>query len=128
MSNRLLPQCPPRITGRRKEIIIRGGENISPWQIEQRLLAHSAVAEVAVFGVPDEFYGEEIMAWVRLKDGGSSSEEELRAWCKTGLSHFKVPRYIWLVERFPMTGSGKLQKVAMREEALARLMRDSPST
>lgn len=110
-----------RITGRRKEIIIRGGENISPWQIEQRLLAYPAVAEVAVFGVPDEFYGEEIMAWVRLKDGGSGSEEELRAWCKSGLSHFKVPRYIWLVERFPMTGSGKLQKVAMRGEALVRL-------
>lgn len=116
-----------RITGRRKEIIIRGGENISPWQIEQRLLSHSQVAEAAVFGVPDEFYGEEIMAWVRLQDGGAATEEELRIWCKDGLAHFKVPRYIWLVERFPMTGSGKLQKVRMREEALARL-RQEPST
>ncbi|APG27253.1 AMP-binding protein [Syntrophotalea acetylenivorans] len=117
-----------RITGRRKEIIIRGGENISPWQIEQRLLAHPAVAEVAVFGVPDEFYGEEIMAWVRLKEGGSSSEDELRTWCKTGLAHFKVPRYIRLVECFPMTGSGKLQKVRMREEALTLLRRESSET
>ncbi len=116
-----------RITGRRKEIIIRGGENISPWQIEQRLLDHPAVVEVAVFGVPDEFYGEEIMAWVRLQEGDGSSEEELRAWCKAGLAHFKVPRYTWLVERFPMTGSGKLQKVAMREEALARLKSDRRS-
>jgi len=116
-----------RITGRRKEIIIRGGENISPWQIEQRLLSHSQVAEVAVFGVPDDFYGEEIMAWVRLQEGGEVSEEELRTWCKEGLAHFKVPRYIRLVERFPMTGSGKLQKVAMREEALARLKSDRRS-
>ena len=113
-----------RITGRRKEIIIRGGENISPWQIEQRLLDHPEVAEVAVFGVPDEFYGEEVMAWVRLQDGGSANEQELRAWCKQGLAHFKVPRYIWLVERFPMTGSGKLQKVHMREEALEQLKRN----
>ncbi len=116
-----------RITGRRKEIIIRGGENISPWQIEQRLLEHPQVAEVAVFGIPDDFYGEEIMAWVRLQEGGEVSEEGLRTWCKDGLAHFKVPRYIWLVERFPMTGSGKLQKVAMREEALARLKSDRRS-
>lgn len=115
-----------RITGRRKEIIIRGGENISPWQIEQRLLAHPQVVEVAVFGVPDEFYGEEIMAWVRLQEGSGISEEELRIWCKAGLSHFKVPRYIWLVEHFPTTGSGKLQKMQMREEALQRLKRDNP--
>ncbi len=117
-----------RITGRRKEIIIRGGENISPWQIEQRLLAHPQVAEAAVFGVPDEFYGEEIMAWVRLMEEGSSSEDELRTWCKTGLAHFKIPRYIWLVKNFPMTGSGKLQKVQMREEALAYLRRKSSTT
>ncbi len=112
-----------RITGRRKEIIIRGGENISPWQIEQRLLSHPQVAEVAVFGIPDDFYGEEIMAWVRLHEGDASTEKELRTWCKEGLAHFKVPRHIWLVERFPMTGSGKLQKVRMRAEALERMGR-----
>ncbi len=110
-----------RITGRRKEIIIRGGENISPWQIEQRLLDHPAVAEVAVFGIPDDFYGEQIMAWVRLHESESISEQDLRAYCKEGLAHFKVPKYIWLVERFPMTGSGKLQKVRMLEETLARM-------
>ncbi len=110
-----------RITGRRKEIIIRGGENISPWQIEQRLLDHPAVAEVAIFGIPDDFYGEQIMAWVRLHESESISEQDLRAYCKEGLAHFKVPKYIWLVERFPMTGSGKLQKVRMLEETLARM-------
>ncbi len=61
------------------------------------------------------------MAWVRLQEGGAATEEELRNWCKEGLAHFKVPRYIWLVERFPMTGSGKLQKVRMKEEALERM-------
>ena len=74
-----------------------------------------------------EFYGEVIMAWVRLQEPGAAGEEELRSWCKAGLAHFKVPRYIWLVERFPMTGSGKLQKVQMREEALVRLKRDRPA-
>jgi fatty-acyl-CoA synthase len=110
-----------RITGRRKEIIIRGGENISPWQIEQHLLSHPKVAEAAVFGIPDDYYGEEIMAWVRLEEGAEADEQELRAYCKVGLAHFKVPRYIWFVEAFPMTGSGKLQKVRMREVALAQL-------
>jgi fatty-acyl-CoA synthase len=110
-----------RITGRRKEIIIRGGENICPWQIEQCLLAHPHVAEVAVFGLPDEFYGEQIMAWVRPKNGQQIDEDELRTHCKAGLAHFKVPRYIWVVDNFPKTGSGKLHKPRMRELALERL-------
>ncbi|MDK2848790.1 MAG: fatty-acyl-CoA synthase [Desulfuromonadales bacterium] len=112
------------ITGRRKEIIIRGGENICPWQIEQHLLDHPKVAEVAVFGLPDEFYGEQIMAWVRLENGQQVDEAELRDFCKTGLAHFKVPRYIWIVEEFPKTGSGKLHKPRMREMALERLKKE----
>ena len=114
-----------RITGRRKEIIIRGGENICPWQIEQCLLAYPKVAEVAVFGLPDEFYGEQIMAWVRPKNGQPLDEDELRAHCKAGLAHFKVPRYIWVVEDFPKTGSGKLHKPRMRELALERLQSEN---
>lgn len=113
-----------RITGRRKEIIIRGGENICPWQIEQHLLDHPKVAEVAVFGLPDKFYGEQIMAWVRLEKGQQSDEKELQAFCKDGLAHFKVPRYIWIVEDFPKTGSGKLHKPRMREMALQRLEKE----
>jgi fatty-acyl-CoA synthase len=113
-----------RITGRRKEIIIRGGENICPWQIEQHLLDHPKVVEVAVFGLPDEFYGEQIMAWVRLENGQQVDESELRDFCKAGLAHFKVPRYIWIVEDFPKTGSGKLHKPRMREMALERLKKD----
>jgi len=112
------------ITGRRKEIIIRGGENICPWQIEQHLLDHPKVVEVAVFGLPDEFYGEQIMAWVRLENGQQVDEAELRDFCKAGLAHFKVPRYIWIVEEFPKTGSGKLHKPSMRETALERLKKD----
>jgi fatty-acyl-CoA synthase len=107
-----------RITGRRKEIIIRGGENICPWQIEQQLLQHPKVAEVAVFGLPDEFYGEQIMAWVRLKSGERADAEELKAHCRSGLAHFKVPAQIWIVAEFPKTGSGKLHKPRMRELSL----------
>lgn len=113
-----------KITGRRKEIIIRGGENICPWQIEQHLLQHPKVAEVAVFGLPDEFYGEQIMAWVRLESGQQADEEELRDFCKAGLAHFKVPRYLWIVDEFPKTGSGKLHKPQMRELSLQRLKCD----
>jgi fatty-acyl-CoA synthase len=104
-----------RITGRLKEMIIRGGENIYPREIEELIFAHPKVAEVAVFGVPDEFYGEEIAAWVLLHAGESMNEEELRDHLKADLAHFKLPRYIRFVEEFPMTVTGKLQKFRMRE-------------
>jgi fatty-acyl-CoA synthase len=110
-----------RITGRRKEMIIRGGENIYPKEIEEYLFTHPKVAQAAVFGVPDEFYGEEVMTWVQLHEGEAAGEEEIRAYCKEGLAHFKVPRYIRFVEDFPMTVTGKLQKFKMRETAIARL-------
>ncbi len=104
-----------RITGRRKEMIIRGGENIYPKEIEEVLFSHPKVAQAAVFGIPDEFYGEEVMAWIQLHANQESSEEEMRNYCKQQLAHFKVPRNIWFVDDFPMTVTGKLQKFRMRE-------------
>jgi len=107
-----------RITGRLKEMIIRGGENIYPREIEDLLFTHPKVAGVAVFGIPDAFYGEEVMAWIQLHEGLTSDEDEMRDYCRQQLAHFKVPRYIQFVEEFPMTVTGKLQKYRMRELAL----------
>jgi fatty-acyl-CoA synthase len=104
-----------QITGRLKEMIIRGGENIYPREIEEVIFAHPKVAEVAVFGVPDAFYGEEIAAWVQLHTGEEMAENELREYLRERIAHFKVPRYIRFVEAFPMTVTGKLQKFRMRE-------------
>ncbi len=110
-----------KITGRLKEMIIRGGENIYPREIEELIFNHPKVAEVAVFGVPDDFYGEELMAWIELHSGESATEDELREFCKASLAHFKVPKYIWFVDEFPMTVTGKLQKFRMRDLALEKL-------
>lgn len=110
-----------RITGRRKDMIIRGGEKIFPREIEEFLFTHPKVAQVAVFGVPDTFYGEEIMAWIQLHAGSSASESEIRDFCRGRIAHFKVPRYVWFVDEFPMTVTGKLQKFRMREIASERL-------
>jgi fatty-acyl-CoA synthase len=105
-----------QITGRLKEMIIRAGENIYPREIEDLLYAHPAVSEAAVFGVPDEYYGEEIMAWIQPLE--SISEEEIRTFLKDRIAHFKVPKYIHFVDEFPMTVTGKLQKFRMREIAM----------
>ncbi|MHB9119518.1 MAG: AMP-binding protein [Burkholderiales bacterium] len=110
-----------RITGRLKEMIIRGGENIYPREIEEVLFAHPQVSQAAVFGVPDDFYGEQVMAWLQLRPGAAATEAEIRAYCREQLAHFKVPHYIWFVEEFPMTVTGKLQKFRMREMALEKL-------
>jgi fatty-acyl-CoA synthase len=107
-----------KITGRLKEMIIRGGENIYPREIEDLIFTHPKVAEVAVFGVPDEFYGEEVMAWVQLHIDETLSKEELRDYCKSRIAHFKIPKYIRFVDEFPMTVTGKLQKFRMREKVL----------
>jgi fatty-acyl-CoA synthase len=104
-----------QITGRLKEMIIRGGENIYPREIEEVIFTHPQVAEVAVFGVPDEFYGEEIAAWVQLHSGEQMVEGELRDFLHERIAHFKLPRYIRFVTEFPMTVTGKLQKFRMRE-------------
>lgn len=110
-----------RITGRRKEMIIRGGENIYPKEIEAYLFTHPKVAQVSVFGVPDDLYGEEIMAWIQLHQNEQCNEDEIRDYCKDQIAHFKIPKYIWFVDEFPMTVTGKLQKYRMREIAMQKL-------
>ena len=104
-----------QITGRLKDMIIRGGENIYPAEIEQLLFTHPKIAQAAVFGVPDEFYGEEVVAWVQLHAGESMTEDEIKDYCRGQIAHFKVPKYVRLVTEFPMTVTGKLQKYRMRE-------------
>jgi fatty-acyl-CoA synthase len=110
-----------RITGRLKDMIIRGGENIYPAEIEAFLFTHPKIAQVSVFGVPDERMGEEIVAWVQLRAGHDMTEDELRDFARGGLAHFKVPRYVKFVEEFPITVTGKIQKYRMRETAMADL-------
>jgi fatty-acyl-CoA synthase len=111
-----------RVTGRLKEMIIRGGENIYPREIEDFIFTHPKVAEIAVFGVPDPFYGEEVMAWIQLHAGETASAEEIRDFCKGKIAHFKIPKHIWFVEAFPMTVTGKLQKYRMREIAIEKMV------
>ena len=110
-----------QITGRLKEMIIRGGENIYPREIEDVLFTHPDIAEVAVFGVPDTLYGEEVMAWVQLHENTSITESEIREFLKDKLAHFKIPKYIWFVTEFPMTVTGKLQKFRMQEIARQKM-------
>ncbi|MCW4151742.1 AMP-binding protein [Halomonas sp. 18H] len=109
------------IVGRIKDMIIRGGENIYPREIEDFLYTHPAISDVQVIGVPSEKYGEEIMAWVKLSEGESLDEDTLKAFCQDRIAHFKIPRYIKFVEEFPMTVTGKVQKFRMREEAVEEL-------
>jgi fatty-acyl-CoA synthase len=113
-----------QITGRLKEMIIRGGENIYPREIEDFIFTHPKVAEVAVFGVPSEFYGEQVMAWIQLHPNEQATDEEIRAFCKGNIAHFKIPEHIWFVDEFPMTVTGKLQKFRMRELAIERLQKE----
>lgn len=104
-----------RITGRLKEMIIRGGENIYPREIEDYLFTNPKISEVAVFGIPDEYYGEELAAWIQCHQGETLTEDEVREFCKGNIAHFKIPKYIRFVDEFPMTVTGKLQKFRMRE-------------
>lgn len=106
------------ITGRIKDMIIRGGENIYPKEIEEFLRAHPAVSDVAVYGVPSRKYGEEVAAVVKLKPGMKVTAEELTAYCDGNLAKFKIPRYIQFVDAFPLTASGKIQKYVLRERAV----------
>ncbi|MCY7965462.1 AMP-binding protein [Bacillus haynesii] len=107
-----------RITGRLKDMIIRGGENIYPREIEEFLYKHPNILDVQIVGVPDETFGEEVSAWIKLKSGVSMTAEELKAYCKGKIARYKIPRYIAFVEEFPMTASGKVQKFKLREQAL----------
>jgi fatty-acyl-CoA synthase len=102
-------------------MIIRGGENIYPREIEDVIFTHPKVAEVAVFGIPDEFYGEEVMAWIQSHESEQVTEDEIRKFCKGELAHFKIPKYIWFVTEFPMTITGKLQKFRMQETAMEKM-------
>ncbi|HKF59320.1 MAG TPA: AMP-binding protein [Blastocatellia bacterium] len=110
-----------RITGRIKEIIIRGGENIAPKEVEDLLQQHPAVADVYCYGVPDEKYGEEVAAAIRLNPGAETSAEEVRDFCLNRIARFKIPRHIRFVESFPMTASGKIQRFKLREQFVASL-------
>jgi fatty-acyl-CoA synthase len=109
------------IVGRLKDMIIRGGENVYPREIEEFLYRHPAVQQVQVFGVPDPRMGEEICAWIGLRDGAQVTEEEIRDYCRGQIAHYKVPRYVRFVAEFPMTVTGKAQKFRMREEMVRDL-------
>jgi fatty-acyl-CoA synthase len=104
-----------QVVGRIKDMIIRGGENIYPKEIEEFLYTHPGIQDAQVIGIPDEKYGEEVCAWIQPKEGVELSIDELREFCKKRIAYFKVPRYIKLVDEFPMTVTGKIQKYKMRE-------------
>jgi fatty-acyl-CoA synthase len=109
------------IVGRSKDMVIRGGENVYPREVEEFLYTHAAVKDVAVFGVPDERFGEELCAWIQVREGHRVTEEEIREFCKGRIAHYKVPRYVRVVDAFPMTVTGKVQKFKMREAAVEDL-------
>jgi fatty-acyl-CoA synthase len=114
------------IVGRSKDMVIRGGENVYPREVEEFLYTHPAVADVQVVGVPDERYGEELCAWVVLREAVSHLDADaVREFCNGKLAHYKVPRYLIVVDEFPMTVTGKVQKYKMREESIARLELDA---
>jgi fatty-acyl-CoA synthase len=109
------------IVGRIKDMIIRGGENVYPREIEEFLYGHPKIEDVQVIGVPDEKFGEEIMAWVKLRGGQTADAEEIREYCRGKIAHYKIPRYVRFVDAFPMTVTGKVQKFVMREESVRAL-------
>ena len=109
------------IVGRIKDMVIRGGENIYPREIEEFLYKHPKVADVQVIGVPDKKYGEELCAWIKLKAGETCTDEEIRSFCQGQIAHYKIPRYVKFVDAFPMTVTGKIQKFLMRETARKEL-------
>ena len=110
-----------RIVGRIKDMIIRGGENVYPREVEEFLYQHPAISEVQVFGIPDKKMGEEVCAWVQVNEGATLSADDIKAFCKDQITHFKIPRHIRFVSEYPMTVTGKIQKFVMRDEMLASL-------
>ncbi len=112
------------IVGRLKDVIIRGGENIYPREIEEFLYSHPGIEDVSVIGIRDEKYGEEVAAWIRTREGVTLTEIELREYCRERIAHYKVPRYFRFVDNFPMTVTGKIQKYLMREEMARWLAND----
>ena len=103
------------IVGRVKDMIIRGGENIYPREIEEYLFQHPKIQEAAVFGIPDEKFGEAVVAWIRLNEGETADADEIRQFCNEQIAYYKVPKHIVIVDEFPMTVTGKIQKFKMRE-------------
>jgi fatty-acyl-CoA synthase len=110
-----------RIVGRVKDMIIRGGENIYPREIEEFLYRHPKIAEVQVFGVPDAKYGEEVCAWIVARPGETMTEDEVKAFCQGQIAHYKMPRYIRFKDAIPMTVTGKPQKFLMRDTMMEEL-------
>jgi len=110
-----------QIVGRIKDMVIRGGENLFPREIEEYLFRHPAVADVQVFGVPDRKFGEELCAWIVVKPGSEANEEEIRSFCQGQISHQKIPRYLRFVDCFPITASGKARKSEMRKAMIEEL-------
>ncbi|HWC38861.1 MAG TPA: AMP-binding protein [Acidimicrobiales bacterium] len=116
------------IVGRIKDMIIRGGENVYPREIEEFLYGHPDISDVQVIGVPDPRFGEEIMAWVKVRPGAELTEDDVRTFCRGRIAHFKVPRYVRLADDFPMTVTGKVQKFRMREISVAELGIETAAT
>ncbi|UXZ21012.1 AMP-binding protein [Pseudomonas sp. YeP6b] len=110
-----------RIAGRNKDMIIRGGENVYPRELEEFFITHPAVADVQVIGIPCTRFGEKIVAWIKLHPGHSATEQELQAWCKERIANFKTPRHFKFVDEFPMTVTGKVQKFIMRDISIAQM-------
>jgi fatty-acyl-CoA synthase len=113
------------IVGRIKDMVIRGGENVYPREVEEFLYKHPKIVDVQVFGVPDPKYGEEVCAWIKLRDDATMTQDEVHAFCRDQIAHYKVPRYIRFVQEFPMTVTGKMQKYLMRE-AMERELAGEP--
>lgn len=116
-----------RITGRLKDMIIRGGENIYPREVEEFLYTHPKVLDVQIVGVPDAKYGEQVLACIRVKPNETLSEDEVRDYCEGKIAHYKIPRYIQFVDEYPMTASGKIQKFKLREQALQLFGQSNPN-
>jgi fatty-acyl-CoA synthase len=109
------------IVGRIKDLVIRGGENVYPREVEEYLYSHPAIVDVQVVGVPDVRFGEELCAWVKLRPGAQLTAEQVREFCTGQIAHYKVPRYVRFTDDFPMTVTGKVQKFKMREASIAEL-------
>jgi fatty-acyl-CoA synthase len=109
------------IVGRQKDMVVRGGENIYPREVEEYLFRHAKIKDVAIVGVPDPKFGEELCAWIILKTGEDGDEEEIKAFCHGQIAHYKVPRYIRFVEAFPLTVTGKIQKYLIRKQMAEEL-------
>ena len=104
-----------QVVGRIKDMIIRGGENIYPREIEEFLFTHPDIQDAAVFGVPDSRFGEQVAVWVQPREGATLDASSIQSWCQDKIAHFKVPKYVKIVDQFPMTVTGKIQKFVMRD-------------